>query len=62
MSPAQAASRVESSEAISAIGWGGLVAGVLDITVAFIRWGNPPGLLRGIASGLLGQQAFQGGC
>src|SRR5713101_5509781 len=47
--------------ALPAIGWGGLTAGILDITVAFIRWGNPPGILKGIASGLVGPQAFQGG-
>jgi hypothetical protein len=47
--------------ALPAIGWGGLTAGILDITVAFIRWGNPPGILKGIASGLLGPQAFHGG-
>jgi hypothetical protein len=62
VSPAQAASSAESSTAIPAIVWGGLTAGVLDITVAFIRWGNPPGILKAIASGLLGQQAFHGGC
>jgi hypothetical protein len=51
----------KGSKALPAIVWGGLVAGVLDITVAFIRWGNPPRLLKGIASGLLGPPAFQGG-
>jgi hypothetical protein len=34
---------------------------VLDITAAFIRWGKPVRILQGIASGLLGPQAFQGG-
>jgi hypothetical protein len=51
----------EGSGALQAIFWGGLVAGVLDITVAFIRWGSPSRILKGIASGLLGPQAFQGG-
>jgi hypothetical protein len=59
--PAQAASAAESSKALPAIVWGGLTAGVLDITVAFIRWGNPPGILKGIASGVLGPQAFHDG-
>jgi len=38
---------------------GGLVAGILDLTSAFITfgWGVP----RAIASGLLGSSAFQGG-
>jgi hypothetical protein len=34
---------------------------VLDITAAFVRWGKPIRILQGIASGLLGPQAFQGG-
>ena len=41
--------------------WGGLSAGVLDITAAFVRWGKPVRILQGIASGILGPQAFQGG-
>jgi hypothetical protein len=49
------------SKALSAIGWGGLIAGILDITTAFIRWRPPVRLLQGIASGLLGPRAFQGG-
>ncbi len=61
MSPAPAAASAENSMALPAIGWGGLTAGILDITVAFIRWGDPPGILKGIASGLLGPQAFHGG-
>jgi hypothetical protein len=47
--------------ALAAIMWGGLSAGVLDITAAFIRWGIPMRILQGIASGLLGARAFQGG-
>ena len=47
--------------ALPAILWGGLSAGFLDITVAFIRWGRPLSILRGIASGLLGPRAFQSG-
>jgi hypothetical protein len=41
--------------------WGGLAAGVLDFTAAVVRWGHPLIIARSIASGLLGQQAFQGG-
>ena len=52
---------VKRAGAIPAILWGGLTAGVLDITVAFIRWCNPPRILKGIAGGLLGPQAFHGG-
>ena len=51
----------EKSKALPAIGWGGLIAGILDITTAFIRWRPPVRLLQGIASGLLGPRAFQGG-
>jgi hypothetical protein len=38
---------------------GGLVAGAFDLTAAFITYGW--GVPRGIASGLLGAKAFQGG-
>lgn len=51
----------EKSKALAAIGWGGLIAGILDITTAFIRWRPPVRLLQFIASGLLGSGAFQGG-
>ena len=51
--------------AIQAILLGGLVAGVLDIADAIIftlmRGGAQARMLQGIASGLLGQVAFQGG-
>ena len=40
---------VKGARPIPAILWGGLAAGVLDITVAFIRWGNPPRILKGTA-------------
>jgi uncharacterized membrane protein YagU involved in acid resistance len=43
----------------------GLLAGTMDITAAFITWGiqgvPPVVILRGIASGLLGMNAFRGG-
>jgi hypothetical protein len=51
----------ERSKALPAILWGGLIAGILDITTALIRWRPPMRLLQFIASGLLGPQAFQGG-
>lgn len=50
-----------------AILFGGLIAGTLDITDAFVTNAmlaptpNPIGLLQGIASGLLGPASFQGG-
>ena len=54
------------SNAFQAIFWGGLAAGVLDITQAFIGFGigngvKPVMILRHIASGLLGAKAYQGG-
>jgi uncharacterized membrane protein YagU involved in acid resistance len=53
------------SGAFSAIFSAGLLAGVLDITAAFITWapqGVPPvRILQGIASGLLGPLAFHEG-
>jgi hypothetical protein len=51
----------KESKGLPAIGWGGWIAGILDITTAFIRGRRPVRLLQGIASGLLGPQAFQGG-
>lgn len=44
---------------LSAILVGGLMAGSLDLTAAFILYG--PAVPRGIAAGLLGPKAFQGG-
>ena len=61
MSTATTAVPVERGRALPAILWGVVVGGILDITVAFIRWGNPPRILRGVAGGLLGPSAFQGG-
>lgn len=40
---------------------GGFAAGILDISAAFLRWGHPAAILRGIAGGLLGPSAFRGG-
>ncbi|HEY1904369.1 MAG TPA: hypothetical protein VGG56_18210 [Terracidiphilus sp.] len=47
------------SNVLAAIGVGGLIAGTLDLTCAFITFG--PGVPRAIAGGLLGRGAFQGG-
>ncbi|HKP02137.1 MAG TPA: hypothetical protein VJU77_02145 [Chthoniobacterales bacterium] len=51
----------EESQAIPVIGWAGLVAGVLDISSAFIL-GYPKGVgpirvLQGVAAGLIGREA-----
>ena len=53
------------SDVFPAIFFAGLLAGVLDITAAFVTW-VPQGvpavrILQGIASGLLGPQAFHQG-
>lgn len=56
---------VRPSGALPGIFAAGLLAGVLDITAAFVTWapqGVPPvRILQGIASGLLGPQAFKDG-
>jgi hypothetical protein len=53
------------SNAWAAIGWGGLIAGTLDILAAFVLAGlrgrGPDVVLHFIASGLLGVKAFRGG-
>lgn len=52
-------------DALRAIGWGGLIGGVLDISDALLFYGlrgiPPRRLLQGIASGLLGARAMRGG-
>src|SRR6202040_3577781 len=54
-----------SPNTMRAVLWAGFACGVLDITAAFIVYGffgaRPVPLLQGIASGLLGPRAFQGG-
>jgi hypothetical protein len=54
-----------ASRGFPAILWGGLIAGVLDISDAFVfhavRGVKPIRILQAIASGLLGPGAFQGG-
>jgi hypothetical protein len=53
------------SRAFRAIFAAGLLCGVLDITAAFVTWApqgvTPARILRGIASGLLGPKALNGG-
>jgi hypothetical protein len=49
-----------------AVLWAGLTCGVMDITAALVVYGlvygvPPLQLLQGIASGLLGRQAYRGG-
>jgi hypothetical protein len=48
-----------------AIVWAGLIAGAMDIAAAFIVYGffgaTPLRILQGIASGLLGPRAYEGG-
>lgn len=55
----------EGSKASRAILWGGLTAGALDITAAFIlsslRGVSPVRVLHSVASGLLGAASFDGG-
>lgn len=50
---------VSGSNEVLAIFVGGLIAGALDLTSAFITYG--PGVPRAIAGGLLGRGAMQGG-
>jgi len=52
--------------ALGAIVLGGALCGVLDISAAFVVYGglfgvNPVLILQGIASGILGRRAFNGG-
>ena len=63
MSAAAAALPRESSGAARAILWGGLLAGVGDITFAFVVWRGigPVRVLQSVASGLLGAAAREGG-
>jgi uncharacterized membrane protein YagU involved in acid resistance len=65
MSAAEAVSSVRESGAATAILVGGLVCGAMDITAAFVVYGSfglkPIPLLQGIAAGLMGARAHQGG-
>lgn len=55
----------KSPNAMLAVLWAGFACGVLDITAALVVYGffgaKPMRLLQGIASGLLGPRAFDGG-
>jgi hypothetical protein len=63
MNPASGYS--QRNRAFPAIFWGGLLAGILDILAAFVVYGffgaKPLPILKGIAAGLLGPTASQGG-
>ena len=65
MSAATAELPLERSKAARAIVWGGLLAGVGDITFAFVMSGlrgvGPVRVLQSVASGLLGRAATEGG-
>jgi hypothetical protein len=66
MGVADSASTSQRSQAFSAIGWAGLVAGVLDINSAFIlsypKGVGPIRVLQGVAAGLVGREsAINGG-
>jgi uncharacterized membrane protein YagU involved in acid resistance len=56
--------RPDHSRALRAIFWAGLTCGVMDISAAFITWWPkgilPSRILKGIASGLLGPDAYKG--
>ena len=65
MGAASATFSLERSNAYRAIFWGGLIAGVMDLTAAFVTSGlrgvGPIRIMQSIASGLLGADAFKGG-
>lgn len=65
MSAAEAISSARESGAAMAILVGGLVCGAMDITAALVVYGSfglkPVPLLQGIAAGLMGPRAHQGG-
>ncbi len=57
------ATRTEKSNGWRAILSGGLIAGALDLTAAFVTnyWINPVRIMQSIASGLLGANSYAGG-
>lgn len=63
MSVATAELSTDRSRAARAIVWGGLLAGLGDITFAFVVWRGvgPVRVLQSVASGLLGPAAREGG-
>jgi uncharacterized membrane protein YagU involved in acid resistance len=60
-----ATSPAPGHSAVAAIFWAGLLCGIFDIIAAFVVYGSfglkPIPLLQGIASGVLGQQSYEGG-
>ena len=65
MSRSSTGNSTEKFRAFRAIASAGLIAGILDITSAFVLAGlkgvGPIRVLQGVAMGLLGQQALEGG-
>jgi hypothetical protein len=65
MSVATAEMPFDGSRAVRAIVWGGLLAGLGDITFAFVvswlRGVGPVRVLQSVAGGLLGKAAVEGG-
>jgi hypothetical protein len=65
MNPANTSTSVKPTNPLLGILWGGLVSGTLDITAAIVVYGRfgarPIPLLQGIAAGLLGPRAHEGG-
>ncbi len=65
MSASASPQKTERSQAFPAIAWAGLIAGVLDISSAFVIWAlrgvGPIRGLQGIATGLFGQDSFNRG-
>ena len=66
MSASASAATTERSQSFPAIGWAGLVAGVLDISSAFAlgysKGVSPTHVLQGVAAGLIGREsAIKGG-
>ncbi len=65
MNAATEVSVQKNPNAMRAVLWAGFACGVLDITAALVVYGyfgaKPLRLLQGIASGLLGPKAFDGG-
>jgi uncharacterized membrane protein YagU involved in acid resistance len=56
---------MQKPKAYQAILWAGLIAGVLDITAAFVNHGlrgrSPVWVLQSVAGGWLGVDTFKGG-
>lgn len=65
MNPARAVDSTQPSAPWLGLVLGGLIAGAMDITAALVVYGHygltPIRLLQGIAAGLLGPRAFEGG-